>query len=106
MIIVSDVVRVINVGLYAATVVAILWVVLTYYQIWIRERNSWVGLLPRHVYLIGISYIMYATGSVGVSFQNFGRPITPFTLLNAMAGAIGFRAVLCMIRYQSKRMLP
>lgn len=106
MIILSDALRVVNVLLYAAIVVGALWVVMTYYQIYVRDRGKWIGLLPKHVYLIGISYIIYATSSIGISFQYFNQAATPFTILNTVGGLLGIKALRVMIQFQSKRMIP
>jgi len=102
----ANTLRIVAFGLYAATVCGALWIVLTYYQIYLRERANWIGLVPRHVYLVGISYIIYATSAVAWTFQQWDRPPGPFTVANLTAGTIGLRAMLVMINFQAKRMTP
>jgi len=102
----ANALRIIAVLLYGGVVFGALWVVMTYYVIYQREKNNWVGLLPKHVYLIGLSYMAYATDSVVWAFQKWGEPLGPLTVINLLAGAIGIVAIKTMTRYQSKRMLP
>lgn len=106
MIVVGDTLRVAALLLYGGVIIGALWVVLTYYQIWLREKDNWIGLLPKHVYLIGLSYIAYATDSVVWVFQKWGEPPGPFTAVNVLAGAVGVAAIRAMLQYQGKRLVP
>ena len=106
MIALADTLRAVAMALYAGIVVGALWVVLTYYTIYLREKNNWIGLLPKHVYLIGMSYLTYATGSIVWAFDKWNEPLGPLTIVNLAAGAVGVLAIKAMLQYQQKRMIP
>ena len=106
MIVVANVLRVLSIAFYAATLVGAVWVVATYYGIYLRERHAWIGLLPKHVVLIGLSYIATVIDSIVEIIPRWGQSITFFTPLNLLAGVTGSYAIVTMLKYQRKRMLP
>jgi len=105
-IILGDVVRTAAMAVYAAVIVSALRIVMRYYVIYRRDRDRWIGLLPQHVVLIGMSYITFATGSIAGSIERWGHPLTPFSFINLFAGALGIGAIRTMNHYQGKRMFP
>lgn len=104
MIVLADFLRIVAALLYVTILGLSIYTVAVYYQAWSREKSiGWVGLLPRHVYLIGISYILYATGSVVWAAAYWGETLTPFTVLNVVAGAIGTYALKILLDYDKKQ---
>ncbi len=100
---IDDVVRV--VGLAAYTVVAGLtcYIIVIYYQAHRRRTPGERGLLPQHVWLLGVSHLLLATA---VSFRiltRFGEPVSVTAGLGAVGLAVSVYGLALVLRFESRR---
>lgn len=88
----SDVARIAAFVFGAATVAVAVVVVVLYarlYALSTRLQSKWRGLLPRHVALVGVSYLALMIGTMADMTRFFGDPITwriPFYGFAYLAG--------------------
>lgn len=61
------------------------------------------GILPRHVFLISVSYLMAILFVASTSVSNWNKPVTGFTFIAGLMLYTGLAAMLGMIKFERKR---
>jgi MFS family permease len=100
---VMDVLRIVGLVLGASTISVALVVTATYVKQYRTRRGTWRGLLPRHVVLIGVSYIGLLLWAMEDMMQRFHEdPSWRIPALFVLA-ALGFVAMWDVLGHQRHR---
>lgn len=97
-----DLVRVVAIGLGAA-LVGLAAVVVRFYFLARRAFPGAAGLLPAHVWKIGVSYLMFVVGAVTEVILQFAHPLSWRLPYYGVAALIGLWALADIIRYERRR---
>lgn len=99
---VVNVLRFVCVVLAAVQIGMTLRIAQRYYQIWKSFGKERRGLLPHHVWLIGLAYTMLLGEAVSQNIARLGDPFSWHLPVNLVAFSVGTYALVDMIRFQQK----
>jgi hypothetical protein len=99
----ADAVRIAAVLTYAVVMMMAVWTVLAYYDAYRRQRGGWEGLLPHHVWVIGLSYILYGAVSGGYAVVHFGDGLNAGAVLELVAGLVGLYGMRLVLAFEKRR---
>jgi hypothetical protein len=99
----ADAVRIVAVLTYAVVMMMAVWVVMTYYDVYRRDRGGWGGLLPHHVWVVGISYLLYGAVTVGWSVVHFGDDLNVAAVTGVAAGLFGLYGMYLVLSFEKRR---
>ncbi len=99
---VIDLIRLVAVGLGAA-LVGLSAVVVRFYFLARRLAPSPAGLLPSHVWKIGVSYLLFVAGAVTEVMLQLDDPLNWRLPYYGLAALIGLWALSDLLRYERRR---
>lgn len=99
---VIDLIRIVAIGLGAA-LVGLAAVVVRFYFLARRMYPGAAGLLPSHVWKIGVSYLLFVAGAVTEVVLQFDDPLSWRLPYYGLAAAIGLWALSDIVRYERRR---
>lgn len=99
----ADAMRAVSVLLYACILMAATWTVLLYFEAYKRQRDSWKGLLPHHVWVIGTSYILYGAGTIVWAVSRIGERPSFALALSLGAGLSGAYGMWLILQFERGR---
>lgn len=97
-----DIVRAVAVGLGAA-LVGMAAAVIRFYFLARRVTGGTAGLLPSHVWKIGVSYLLFVAGAVTETVLQLDHPLNWRLPYYGTAALIGLWALSDLIRYEHRR---
>lgn len=103
---VLDLVRVLTVFVPGALVLALtIFVVIAYYRAYRLDKfkKARTGLLPHHVWMIGVSYLLFAADGVWATAQRVREEFSPHLLLLAPAFLFGVAALYMVLQFERLR---
>lgn len=88
--------------LFSAAVLAglTLWVIKSYYAAYRRAPSGRHGILPHHVWLIGISYIILAAEAAWQNVERLGHSGTGYIVVNLVAFVCGCYALWLILTFE------
>jgi len=99
---VIDIIRVVAVGVGAA-LVGLAAVVVRFYFLARRAYPGVAGLLPSHVWKIGVSYLLFVVSAVVEIVLQIDHPLSWRLPYYGLAALIGLWALSDIIRYERRR---
>lgn len=101
----SDIVRFFLISLAAVLVGATVRIIQQYYRAsrYAVHHGDFRGILPTHVWLIGISYVLLILGSVFHHFISLDTEPDAYLALNAAAYSTGAVALWLIMKFENRR---
>jgi len=99
----GNIVRIASILAYAVIMIMTVWVILTYYDAYRKQRDAWEGLLPHHVWVIGISYLLYGAVAAGWSVAHFGDTINLGSIAGMFGGLVGLYGMKLVLNFEKRR---
>lgn len=71
-----------------------------------RERRKSAGLLPLHVWVIAMSWLLLSASAASSNIAKLGEPFTLLIPLNLLGFSLGLAALVIIMRYERRRVNP
>lgn len=80
-------------------------VIVSYFKAWriARYREARAGLLPKHVWLIGTSYLIILADSIFSLIERLHKPLTPHTFIVLPGYVLGCMALHTILKFERLR---
>jgi len=99
---VADIVRIAAVMAYAGVMTMAVWIVLSYRDAHRRAADG-DGLLPHHVWVIALSYLLYGGAGSGYAVAHFGDALNAGALAELAAGLLGLHGLRLVLTFERRR---
>lgn len=99
---VADGVRILAVMAYAGVMAMAMWVALAYRDAH-RRAGDGDGLLPHHVWIIALSYLLYGATASGYAVAHFGDTLNAGAVVELGAGLLGIYGLRLVHTYERHR---
>jgi len=99
---VADAVRILAVLAYAGVMPMAMWVILAYRDAHHRASDG-DGLLPHHVWVIALSYLLYGGAGSGYAVAHFGGALNAGAVTELAAGLLGLYGLGLILTFERRR---
>lgn len=100
----TDVVRMVALALSALIFGITSAIIVLYYRVYRRRKEGGnEGLLPKHVWMIGVSYLIVTFSAATNSIERLGDPPTIFAPLNITGFGVGVYALWLILKHLRRR---